>query len=168
MQTLLENEFNQEYELLRSLPRVGLKVSAMIIAVFHGFKNFESAKQACSFTGIAPSPYESGTSIKGRGSISKRGNTFARKILYKGTLVATIHNPLIRQQYQRLLERGKSKMAAMVVAANKLRRQDFGVFKSRKTFNLNTENTSYLLKISLTVFSPFKTTKINLALKSIL
>jgi len=137
LQTLLENEFNQEYELLRSIPGIGLKVSAMIIAVFNGFENFESAKQACSFAGIAPSPYESGTSVKGRGSISKRGNTFARKMLYMGALVATIHNPLIKQQYQRLVESGKSKMVAMVAAANKLLRQAFGVLKSGKPFDLN-------------------------------
>jgi transposase len=137
LQTLLENAFNQEYELLRSIPGIGLKVSAMIIAVFNGFENFESAKQACSFAGIAPSPYESGTSVKGRGSISKRGNIFARKMLYMGALVATIHNPLIRQQYQRLVENGKSKMVAMVAAANKLLRQAFGVLKSGKPFDLN-------------------------------
>ena len=137
LQTLLENEFSHEYELLRSIPGIGLKVSAMIIAVFNGFKNFESAKQACSFVGIAPSPYESGTSVKGRGSISKRGNTFARKMLYMGALVATIHNALIRQQYQRLVESGKSKMVAMVAAANKLLRQAFGVLKSGKPFDLN-------------------------------
>jgi len=134
---LLEKEFQHEHELLNSIPGIGLKVSAMIIAVFNGFENFDSAKQACSFVGIAPSPYESGTSVKGRGSISKRGNSFARKILYMGALVATVHNPLIRQQYQRLVESGKSKMVAMVAAANKLLRQAFGVLKSGKPFNAN-------------------------------
>ena len=34
-----------------------------------------------------------------------------------GALVATIHNPLIRQQYQKLVENGKSKIVA---ATNKL------------------------------------------------
>jgi len=137
LRSLLETEFHQEYELLNSIPGIGLKVSAMIIAVFNGFENFASAKQACSFVGIAPAPYESGTSVKGRGSISKRGNTFARKMLYMGALTATIYNPLIRQQYQRLVEGGKSKMVAMVAAANKLLRQAFGVLKSGKPFNAN-------------------------------
>jgi len=133
----LEKEFQKEYELLRSIPGIGLKVSAMIIAVFNDFKAFENAKQACSFAGIAPAPYESGTSVKGRGSISKRGNTFARQMLFMGALSATIHNPLIRQQYQRLLDNGKSKMVAMVAAANKLLKQAFGVLKSGQPFNPN-------------------------------
>jgi len=110
---------------------------SMIVAVFNGFENFSTAKQACSFAGIAPAPYESGTSVKGRGSISKRGSTFARKMLYMGALVATIHNSFIKQQYQRLLQNGKSKMVALVAAANKLLRQAFGVLKSGKPFDIN-------------------------------
>lgn len=135
LELLLKTKYQEEYELLNSIPGIGLKVSSMIIAIFNGFKNFSSAKQACSFAGIAPSPYESGTSVKGRGSISKRGNTFARKMLYMGALTATIYNPSIREQYQRLLLNGKCKMVAMVAAANKLLRQAFGVLKSRKPFD---------------------------------
>ena len=99
LKLLLETQFKEEYELLNSIPGIGLKVSSMIIAVYNGFKNFASAKQACNFAGIAPSPYESGTSVKGRGSISKKGNTFARKMLFMGALTATIYNPLIKEQY---------------------------------------------------------------------
>ncbi len=135
LKLLLEEEFHEEYELLNSIPGIGLKVSSMIIAIFNGFKNFSSAKQACNFAGIAPSPYESGTSVKGRGSISKKGNTFARKMLFMGALTATIYNPLIKTQYQRLLKNGKCKMVALIAAANKLLRQAFGVLKSGKPFD---------------------------------
>ena len=136
LKALLETSFKTEYQLLRSIPGIGLKVSAMMIAVFHQFEHFQSAKQACSFLGIAPSPYQSGSSVQGRGSISKQGNPFARQILYMGALVATVHNPLIKQQYHRLLENGKSKMVAMIAAANKLLRQAFGVLKSGKPFDI--------------------------------
>ena len=132
---LLQHEFSKQYALLLTIPGVGLKLSAMIIAVFNGFENFANAKQACSFAGIAPAPYESGTSVKGRGSISKRGNPFARQILFMAALSATLHNPLIKQQYKRLIQNGKSKMVAMIAAANKLLRQAFGVLKSGKPFN---------------------------------
>lgn len=137
LESLLKELFKAEYMLLRSIPGVGLKVSSMIIAVFHKFENFQNAKQACSFIGIASSPYESGTSVKGRGSISKRGNPFARQMLFMGALVAMVHNPLIKQQYQRLIKNGKSKMVAIIAAANKLLRQAFGVLKSGKPFDIN-------------------------------
>jgi len=44
---------------------------------------------------------------------------------------------MIREQYQRLLSNGKSKMVAMIAAANKLLRQAFGVLKSGKPFDTN-------------------------------
>jgi len=110
-------------------------VASLIISTFNGFKDFQTAKQACSFAGICPSPYQSGTSVKGKGSISKRGSPFARKILYMGALSATKYNPLIKKQYQRLLENGKCKMIAIIAAANKLLRQTFGVLKSKKAYD---------------------------------
>jgi len=135
LEGLLNESFAEEYKLLRSIPGIGLKTSSMIIAIFDSFKAFENPKQACNFAGIAPSPYQSGTSVKGRGRISKRGNPLARKILYMGALSATIHNPMIRSQYKRLIENGKPKMLAMIAAANKLLRQAFGVLKSGIPFD---------------------------------
>ncbi len=137
LHTLLEQAFAKEYALLLSIPGIGLKVAAMIIALYGKFEHFETAKQACSFVGMAPSPYESGSSVKGRGSISKQGNAFARKILFMGALSATVHNPLVRQQYQRLLQNGKHKLVALTAAANKLLRQAFGVLKSGVPFDGN-------------------------------
>jgi transposase len=137
LQELLKKEFQKEYNLLKSIPGIGLKVSAMIIAVFNGFKNFSNAEQACSFIGIAPSPYQSGSSIFGHGSISKKGNTFARKMLFMGALSAMTYNPLIKQQYQRLIQNGKCKMVALIAIANKLLRQAFGVLKSGIAFDEN-------------------------------
>jgi len=135
LKNLLKNNFKKEYELLISIPGIGLKVSSMIISTFDSFKNFDNAKQACSFVGITPYPYQSGTSVKGRGAISKRGNTFARKILYMGALSSVMHNSFIKAQYNRLLKKGKSKMQAVIAAAHKLLRLAFGVLKSGKMFN---------------------------------
>jgi len=135
LKELLETSFKKEYELLISIPGIGLKVSSMIISTFNSFRDFDNAKQACSFAGIAPNPYQSGTSVKGRGAISKRGNTFSRKILYMGALSAILHNSFIKGQYSRLLERGKSKMQAVIAAAHKLLRLAFGVLKSGEKFD---------------------------------
>ena len=55
-------------------------------------------------------------------------------MLFMGALTATIYNPMIREQYQRLLSNGKCKMVA---AANKLLRQAFGVLKYGKPFDTN-------------------------------
>jgi len=55
----------------------------------------------------------------------------------KKDIVFEIITMFIRQQYQRLVKKGKNKMFAIVAAANKLLRQVFGVLKSGKPFNEN-------------------------------
>ena len=137
LQKIVKTYYNTEYELLISIPGIGLKVSSTIITIFESFKYFQNAKQASSFIGLCPSPYESGSSIKKRGSISKRGNSFARKVLYMGALNAIQFNPLVKAKYTRLINKGKTKMVALIAAANTLLRIAFGVLKSGKLFDLN-------------------------------
>jgi len=137
IELLLKQYFTNEYKLLNTIKGVGLMSSAMIISVFDSFKNFDNAKQASSFAGIAPAPYESGTSVKKRGSISKQGNTLARKLLYMATLSGMQFNELLKAQYIRLLQNGKSKKQAIVAVAHKLLRIAFGVLKHNRPFSAN-------------------------------
>jgi len=108
--------------------------SAMIISLFDSFEHFENAKQASSFIGITPVPYESGTSVKRKGSISKQGNTLARKLLYRTSLSGVQSNALFKPPYERLLEKGKSKKQALIAVAHKLLRIAFGVLKNNRPF----------------------------------
>ena len=137
LESLLQKDFKEEYKLLRTIPGIGLISSGMIIAIYNSFLTFDNAKQACAFAGICPSPYESGTSVKGSGRISKRGNSFARKTLYMASLSAIQYNPFIKQQFERLVKNGKSKKQALIAAANKILHQAFGVLKSRRAFDKN-------------------------------
>ena len=49
-------------------------------------------------------------------------------------VVATRHNPHIRTLYERLLARGKAKMAALGAAMRKLVQLAFGVLKHQKPY----------------------------------
>lgn len=137
MEFLLKQHFTSEYNLLSGIKGIGLMSSAMIVSVLDSFKNFDNAKQAASFVGIAPAPYESGTSVKRRGSISKQGSPLARKLLFMATLSGMQYNELLKAHYTRLLEKGKSKKQAMIAVAHKLLRIAFGVLKHNKPFTLN-------------------------------
>ena len=137
LDSYLSTYFSTHYTLLQSIPGVGLKISATILSAYGSFENFQTAKQACSFAGMAPGIYESGTSVKGKSGISKRGNPFIRKMLFMGALSASTYNPLIKQHYKRLVANGKPKMSAMNASAHKLLRIIFGVLKSGKPFEIN-------------------------------
>ena len=82
-------------------------------------------------------PYESGTSVKGRGKISKRGSSYARKILFMCSFSACKHNKQCADLYSRMVAAGKAKKVALIAVANKLIRQAFGILKSGKPYNAN-------------------------------
>lgn len=76
--------------------------------------------QAVAYAGLDPAPHESGSSVRGRGGISKTGNARLRQALYMAALSAARANPPLKAFYQRLLGRGKPKKVALVAVARKL------------------------------------------------
>lgn len=66
--------------LLNSIPGVGEVTSAHFLAETHQ-RSFPRAKNLVAFAGIDPAIYESGQ-WKGRGRISKRGNSSLRRVLF--------------------------------------------------------------------------------------
>jgi transposase len=82
----------------------------------------KSIKDAASFIGISPSPYESAACVRKSGSIKKMGNPYARKILYMAALSAIRFNKYCKELYERLVSKGKAKKLALVAVAYKLLR----------------------------------------------
>jgi transposase len=123
-------------DLLISIPAVGPQVGNHLLAVMHNHQ-FQSAEQLAAYLGLVPAERQSGTSILGRPHLSKAGPARIRAILYMAAIVATQHNPHIKALYQRLQERGKTKMSALGAAMRKLVHLCFGVLKTRKPYQPN-------------------------------
>lgn len=77
-----------------------------------------TGRQISSLVGLAPFNNDSGFR-RGKRTI-RGGRADARKILYMPTLVATRHNPVIREFYQRLRSEGKPPKVAIVACMRKL------------------------------------------------
>ncbi len=137
LQQLMQEHYADNAKLLQSIPGVGPKTSAVIIAFFGEFENFETSRQVISFCGTNPSPKESGSSIKGRGKISKKGKKYLRKQLYMSTVSAAQHNNSCKELYQRLTKNGHENRQARVAVINKLIRQIFAIMKSKKFYDEN-------------------------------
>lgn len=114
---------------LLTIPAVGPKTGLRMLGLLRS-RGFESAREVAAFLGLVPVEHRSGTSVRGRPKLSKAGNPRLRAALYMVAVVATRLNPDVRAQYQRLLARGKSKMAALGAAMRKLVHLCFGVLKS--------------------------------------
>lgn len=123
----------QDRELLKSIPAVGEKTAQRLLAVLRSWE-FQTADQATAFLGLVPIECQSGSSLHRRPRLSKAGAPRIRAALYMAAVVATRHNPHIRALYERLLARGKAKMAALGAAMRKLVQLAFGVLKHQQSY----------------------------------
>lgn len=122
----------KDRDFLKTIPAVGDVLSREILAVLHS-RQFEKASQAAAFVGVVPKLWESGK-MKGRTTLCKNGSGRLRAVLYMAAIVATKHNPDIKQQYERLLKAGKTKMQALGAAMRKLVQICFGVLKHQSEY----------------------------------
>jgi transposase len=123
-------------ELLTSIPAVGPQVGNHLLSIMHNHR-FQSAEQLAAYLGLVPVERQSGTSILGRPRLSKAGPARIRAILYMAAVVGTRHNPHLKDLYQRLQERGKTKMSALGAVMRKLVHLCFGVLKTRQPYQPN-------------------------------
>jgi transposase len=127
-------DLRNKKELLETIPGVGPRVSGHMTALFAG-RTFGSAEQLAAYLGLVPVMWESGSSVRGRPRMSKAGPAYLRKILYMPAVVARRWNPHIKALNDRLLAKGKSKMAVIGAAMRKLAHLCFGVVNSGKPYD---------------------------------
>ena len=121
-------------ELLRSIDGIGKVSSSSFIGEIGDISRYRSVKNLVSRIGIAPRERQSGTSVHKHAAISRKGSSQIRHILYMAALVATQKNAVIKEFYNRLLERGKSKKLAIIASMRKLLHIIWGVLTHRKAF----------------------------------
>jgi transposase len=109
--------WREKDELLQSVPGVGPVLSRTLLADLPELGTLDRQRIA-ALVGVAPLNRDSG---KGRG---KRqiwgGRAQVRAVLYMAALSATLHNPIIKPLYQRLLAAGKLEKVALVACMRKL------------------------------------------------
>lgn len=124
-------------ELLVSIPGIGERTAARLLAEIQDFRSFKNAHQLAAYAGLNPRKYQSGSSVHRKSRLSKVGNAHLRYALYMPAIVAMKHNPIIRELCQRLSERGLAKMAIVGASMRKLLVLAYGVIKSDLVFDPN-------------------------------
>lgn len=129
-------DMKQDMDLLTSIPAVGPQTGSKLLAVMKA-RHFQSAEQLAAYLGLVPVERQSGSSVLGRPRLSKTGPPKLRAVLYMAAVVAVRYNPHVKNLYDRLLARGKSKMSALGAAMRKLVHLCFGVLKTRLPYQPN-------------------------------
>ena len=127
-------ELQQRVQKVLTIKGVGLITIASILAETFGFEHFTSIKQLVSYAGYDVVQRESGTSIKGKTRISKKGNRYIRNALYFPAMVACRFNPNLKQTYIRINQNKPSKMIGQVAIQRKLLSLIFTLWKNNTEF----------------------------------
>jgi len=120
---------------LQSIKGIGLITAAWLLVTTLNFTICPTPEAAVAYAGLAPNPYESGTSVRGRSRIGHTGNGRLRTALYLATLSAAQHNPVIKAFYERLRAAGKPTKVARCAAARKLLHIAWAVVRNAEDFD---------------------------------
>lgn len=104
-------------DLLASVPGIGKILARTLMAELPELGTLDR-RCIASLAGLAPYTRQSGR-WRGKSMIGG-GRSAVRSALFLGALVASRHNPILRDFYQRLLSTGKPKMLVLVAVARKL------------------------------------------------
>ncbi len=130
-----EGPLKKSVTLLESIPGIGLTTALALLAELPDLSTFQSAKQLSAYAGLNPSIRSSGSSVRGRGSLSKMGSSLLRKCLYFPAMVAMRYNPALKVFADRLREKGKKPMVIIAAVMRKLLHIIFGVLKKQQPFH---------------------------------
>ena len=121
----------RQKELLVSIDGIGDRIAINMIAITGGFTRFQNARQFCSFAGLTPYRYDSGTSVRSKARISKRSNQTMKALLHMSavTVATRMKEGEYRDYYERKLKEGKHVMCVMNVLRAKLVHRMFSVIK---------------------------------------
>lgn len=133
---VMKDDFLKErIEKICLLRGLGLVSVATVIAETNGFQHFTSKAQLVSYAGYDVVENQSGSSINGKTRISKKGNSRIRKALHFPALVAKKYEPVFGHVYDRIFERTKIKMKALVAIQRKLLIMIYTLFKNNVAFD---------------------------------
>lgn len=133
--TKQDESIQKSLGLLTSLPGVGQLTAAIILAETNGFELIRNKRQLTSYAGLDVREKQSGTSVKGKPKISKKGNKYLRKAMHMPALTAIRHDERFKGIFARLVSKHGIKMKAAVAVQRKLLEMMYTIYKTNTPYD---------------------------------
>jgi transposase len=115
-----DEELVKKIDNVATIPGVGRLTVVITIAETNGFELIKNKKQLTGYSGLGVKEKQSGTSVKGKPKISKKGNKHLRKAMYMPSLCAIRTDEHFKAIFVRLVSKHGIKMKAAVAVQRKL------------------------------------------------
>jgi len=141
IEDIVNNEaiLKQEIEDICTIPGVGYLTAITVLAETNGFELIRNKRQLTSYAGLDIREKISGTSVKGKPKISKKGNRNLRKAMHLPSLSSVKYNKDHKELYVRLVSKSGIKMKGLVAVQRKLLELIYVINKNKTTFKHNYE-----------------------------
>ena len=120
------------YPVLTSLPGVGVRTCAVIIAEIAG-KDFPTAAALASYAGLTPKTRQSGTSIRSE-TVSHTGNKRLKRALFLSAFASLRSDPISRHYYDRKRTQGKRHNQALTALAHRRTTVIYAMLRDHTTY----------------------------------
>jgi len=121
-------------KLLRTIPGIGEHTTAALVAFIGDIHRFPNRNALAAFVGLDSRVHQSGTSVHGKGFISKRGNAILRHTLFMCANVAIREDTELRAFAKRKRAEGKHHFVVLNAVARKLVCRVYAVWKRGTPF----------------------------------
>lgn len=137
IESIIKNdpELNRLFHLLTSIVGIGVVTATGLILATHAFTDGKTAKQFACYAGVAPFPYQSGSSIRGRTRVSPMADKNMKTLLHLSAMTAIRAKGELRDYYQRKVGEGKNKMAVLNAVRNKLIGRVYAVVSKNQEYD---------------------------------
>ena len=134
----IENAINSIMDEIHSpittIPGIGYRMGAMILAEIGDFHNFDSADKILAYAGLSPSTYQSGQLTNCYSHMEKRGSRYLRYALFNATKHVCLWDPTFAAYLSKKRAEGKHYNVAISHAAKKLVRLIYAMERSGQPY----------------------------------
>jgi transposase len=130
-----DQETKKAVERIKSIPGVGELTAVIILGETNGFELIRNKSQLTGYAGLDVREKQSGTSVKGKPRISKKGNRNLRKAVHLPALSAVKWDENFKGIYARLVSKHGIKMKALVAIQRKILELIYILFKNETVYD---------------------------------
>jgi len=127
-------EVKERVDNICTIPGVGMLTAAIVLVETNGFELIRNKKQLTGYAGLDVREKQSGTSIKGKPRISKKGNRHLRKSMHLPSLSSIKYNHSHKSFYQRIVAKSGIKMKALIAVQRKTLELIYVIDKNATTY----------------------------------
>ena len=136
IETAIDGIMDEIHSPITTIPGIGTRMGAMILAEVGDFSCFESPDKLLAYAGLSPSTYQSGQLSNCYAHMEKRGSRYLRYAIFNAAKYVCLWDPIFAAYLAKKRAEGKHYNVAISHAAKKLVRIIFALEKSGQPYRM--------------------------------